>query len=110
MGSHPFDVAVNPAAGLAVVANQCSNDITVIDLKPATPTVLFQSVCTAAVGAASGTTTPCPNSGPKSVAVATVQVGTTNHNLALVANSTSGNVAVVDLGLLNGPPAAVHGL
>ena len=106
LGSHPSDVAVNPAAGLAVVANQCSNDITVIDLKPATPTVLFQSVCTAAVGSVSGTTTACPNSGPKSVTVATVQVGNATRNLALVANSTSSSVAVVDLGLLNAPPAA----
>lgn len=97
LGSHPVDVAVNPGTGLAVVANQCSNDITVIDLKPATPVVVVPSLCTAAVGTLSGATTPCANSGPKSVAVATVQVGNTNRNFALVANSTSSGVAVVDL-------------
>ena len=97
LGSHPVDVAVNPGIGLAVVANQCSNDITVIDLKAAPPAPLVPSLCTAAVGALSGATAPCANASPKSVAVATVQVGSTNRNFALVANSGSSSVAVVDL-------------
>jgi DNA-binding beta-propeller fold protein YncE len=103
-GSHPSDVAFNGVTGIAVVANQCSNDITVIRLTQTTPTiaasVVAQSICTAAVGLPPGTSSPCPNSGPKAVAVATVTLATNAvRNFALVANSTSSSVAVVDLDL-----------
>ncbi len=84
--SAPSDVAVNPATGMAVVANQGSNDISLIDLTTTTPTLLA-NICTGTVGA----TPPCPPSGPTSVAVDYVR------NLALVVNATSKAIAVVDL-------------
>jgi len=84
--SAPSDVAVNPSTGMAVVANKGSNDVTLIDLTTATPTFIA-NICTGAVGAAP----PCPASGPNSVSVDYVR------NIALVVNSTSQTVAVVDL-------------
>ncbi len=88
VGTAPSDVAINPATGIAVVANKGSNDITLIDLSGGIPsTPLVQSICTAAVGA----TAPCPASGPSSVSIDYVR------NIALVVNSTSKTVAVVDL-------------
>jgi hypothetical protein len=84
--SAPSDVAVNPATGMAVVANKGSNDISLIDLTTATPTFIA-NICTAAVGAAP----PCPSSGPNSVSVDYVR------NIALVVNSASKTIAVVDL-------------
>ena len=89
VGINPTAVAINPATGLAVVANQGSNDITLIDLTTAAPTVVSASICTGSIGAVSA---PCPvTSGPVSVAVDELR------NIALVANSTAQNVAVVDL-------------
>jgi DNA-binding beta-propeller fold protein YncE len=85
--SAPSDVAVNPATGMAVVANKGSNDISLIDLTTATPTFIT-NLCTAAVGAA---TSSCPASGPSSVSVDYVR------NIALVVNSASKTIAVVDL-------------
>jgi DNA-binding beta-propeller fold protein YncE len=88
VGTSPADVAINPATGIAVVANKGSNDISLIDLSgaiPTTPAVL--SICTGAVGAVA----PCPASGPSSVSIDSVR------NIALVVNSTSKTIAVVDL-------------
>jgi DNA-binding beta-propeller fold protein YncE len=93
VGTKPAAVAVDTATGLAVVANQGSNDITLIDLSQATPTVVAASICTASVGA----TAPCPTSNPVGVAVDNLR------HIALVANQgdpsvpDSQSVAVVDL-------------
>jgi DNA-binding beta-propeller fold protein YncE len=84
--SAPIDVAVNPATGVAVVANKGSNDVSLIDLTTATPT-LIANICTSAANVVP----PCPASGPNSVAVDYVR------NIALVVNSTSKTIAVVDL-------------
>ena len=84
--SAPNDVAINPATGIAVVANTGSNDITLIDLTTVTPTFIA-NICTAAVGAS----LPCPTSGPTGVSVDYV------HNTALVVNAASKTIAVVDL-------------
>jgi DNA-binding beta-propeller fold protein YncE len=97
--SAPGDVAINPATGIAVVANTGSNDITLIDLKGSNdvptnpPTATFlANICTAAVGAVpTGSPLACPSSGPTSVSVDYVR------NLALVVNSTTKTIAVVDL-------------
>jgi hypothetical protein len=93
VGSAPSDVAINPATGIAVVANKGSNDITLIDLSSGIPTTpLVLSICTAAVGAvATGTPPACPSSGPTSVSVDYVR------NIALVVNSLAKTIAVVDL-------------
>ncbi len=112
--SMPNDVAINPATGIAVVANTGSNDVSLIDLKgtgdaPTNPpsATLITNLCTAAVGAA---TSNCPPSGPTSVAIDSVR------NIALVVNSTTQTIAVVDLNArqvsyvlpaLQDPPAAV---
>ncbi len=84
--SAPSDVAVNPATGVAVVANKGSNDISLIDLTTGTPT-LITNICTAAVGAVP----PCPAAAPSSVSVDYVR------NIALVVNSSAKTIAVVDL-------------
>ncbi len=86
VGTTPADVAINPATGIAVVANTGSNDVTLIDLKPATPTVIA-TLCSGQPGAVA----PCPASGPTSVAVDYVR------NIALVVNSVSKTIAIVDL-------------
>ncbi|MGA7793901.1 MAG: hypothetical protein WCA19_12755 [Candidatus Acidiferrales bacterium] len=98
--SAPSDVAINPATGMAVVANMGSNDISLIDLSSVTsaqlaagsvPAVLA-NICTAAVGAVpTGAPPACPPSGPSSVSVDYVR------NIALVVNATSKTIAVVDL-------------
>lgn len=85
--SGPIDVAINTATGIAVVVNQTTNDVTLIDLTQATPVVVAQSICTANVGA----TAPCPTSGPTGVAIDNL------HNLAYIANNASNSIAVVDL-------------
>lgn len=84
--SAPADVAINPATGMAVVANTGSNDVSLIDLTAAPPTVVA-TICTAAVGAV----LPCPSSGPTSVSI------DYNQNIALVANTASKTIAKVDL-------------
>jgi hypothetical protein len=103
--SSPADVAINPATGMAVVANTMSNDVSLIDLTAAPP-VVVATICTASVGAA----LPCPSSGPTSVSVDYVR------NIALVANTASKTIAVVDLSAkavtyvtppLQDPPGAV---
>ena len=91
VGTSPSDVAINPATGIAVVANNGSDDISLIDLSgapgsiPTTP--LVESICTAAVGL----TGTCTSAGPSSVSIDSVR------NIALVVNSTSRTIAVVDL-------------
>ena len=93
VGTAPSDVAVNPATGVAVVANNGSNDITLVDINPldaGTPKVINPSICTAAVGL----TPPCPSSpasGPTSVSIDYVR------NIALVVNAAAKTIAVVDL-------------
>jgi DNA-binding beta-propeller fold protein YncE len=91
IGTSPSDVAINPATGMAVVANTGSSNINLIDLTAGTPTVQA-TICTAAVGAVpTGTPPACPSSGPTSVSVDYVR------NIALVVNSASKTIAVVDL-------------
>jgi DNA-binding beta-propeller fold protein YncE len=86
--SAPADVAINPATGIAVIANTGSNDISLIDLSVSSPVPV--NICTAAVGL-NPPNSSCPASGPTSVAVDYVR------NIALVVNSTSKTIAVVDL-------------
>jgi DNA-binding beta-propeller fold protein YncE len=88
VGTSPSDIAINPATGVAVVANTGSNNVSLVDLTAPTPAVVA-TICTAAVGAIA----PCPASGPISVAVDYVR------NVALVANSTTTppSIAVIDL-------------
>ncbi len=89
--SAPSDVAVNPATGMAVVANSGTNDVSLIDLT-ANPPTLLANVCTAAVNAIpSGSPLACPASGPSGVAVDYVR------NIALVVNATTKTIAVLDL-------------
>ncbi len=82
--SAPSDVAINPATGVAVVANTGSNDVSIIDLSSFSVT----NLCTFAPGAAS---TGCQPSGPTGVSIDYVQ------NIALVVNSVSRTIAIVDL-------------
>jgi DNA-binding beta-propeller fold protein YncE len=86
--SAPSDVAINAATGIAVIANTGSNDISLIDLSVRSPVPV--NICTAAVGL-NPANSSCPASGPTSVAVDYVR------NIALVVNSTSKTIAVVDL-------------
>jgi DNA-binding beta-propeller fold protein YncE len=89
VGSTPSAVAVNTATGIAVVANQGSNDITLIDLTQPTPSVVAASICTGSAALAP----PCPagSAAPTGVAVDNLR------NIALVANSANNTVAVVNL-------------
>jgi len=85
--SAPSDVAINPATGVAVVANPGSDSVSLIDLKSSAP--VATSICTASIGAASP---PCAShSAPRSVAIDYV------GNKALVVNTSSQTVAVLDL-------------
>jgi DNA-binding beta-propeller fold protein YncE len=89
IGTSPNDVAINPATGMAVVANTGSNDVSLIDLTAPTPAVV-SNICTYAIGLAP----PCPSatpSGPTSVSVDYFR------NIALVVNAASQTIAVVDL-------------
>ena len=98
--SAPSDVAINPTTGVAVVANKGSNDISLINLSGVSraslgggtvPSVMA-NICTAAVGAVpTGSPLACPSAGPSSVSVDYVR------NIALVVNSTTKTIAVVDL-------------
>jgi DNA-binding beta-propeller fold protein YncE len=98
VGTTPSSVAINTATGFAVVANQGSNDITVVGLGTlAAPSlsVSTASLCTGSIGSLS---TPCGvATGPTSVGVDNIR------NLALVTNSANATLAVVNL---NVPPAA----
>src|SRR5579862_9729475 len=94
VGTKPTSVAINTATGIAVVANQNSNDITLVNLN-LSPPAASGFICTGTVGA---TLTPtetstCPASAPVGVAVDNIR------NLALVANSNAPNptLAVVNL-------------
>ncbi len=96
VGSQPSAVAINQATGIAVVANQASNDVTLIDMTQTPPKVVVASICTETVG----DTGPCGaadaaslKTGPTSVAVDDLL------NEALVANNASGTVSVIDLNL-----------
>jgi DNA-binding beta-propeller fold protein YncE len=92
VGTTPSSVAINTATGMAVVANQGSNDISILSLGTvASPSVSVStaSLCTGSLGAVAGP--GCVASGPISVAVDNIR------NLALVANSTSSTLAVVNL-------------
>ena len=93
VGTTPSDVAINPATGMAVIANSGSNDVTLIDVSATSPTVLLASLCTGALGTASA---PCSVvTGPKSVAVAHLINPT--KNIALVANATAKTISEIDL-------------
>jgi len=87
VGTSPSSVAINTATGIAVVANQGSGSISLINLASlGAPT----TICT------DGGSGPCTATGPVSVAVDNLR------NLALVANAANGNnanatLAVVDL-------------
>jgi DNA-binding beta-propeller fold protein YncE len=107
VGAAPTSVAINTATGFAVVANRDSNDITIINLAVQPPTTT--SLCT------DGGVEPCTAIGGR-VATAPVSVAVDNlRNLALVANSASGTLAVVDLSvprvisLLTFPSASLAG-
>jgi DNA-binding beta-propeller fold protein YncE len=91
-GVQPASVAVDTSTGIAIVANQGSNDITLIDLTQSPPSTLG-FICTGTVGGllTPGETGTCPASGPVSVAVDSVR------HVALVANSIAGGISVVDL-------------
>jgi len=96
VGTTPSSIAIDTAAGVAVVANKGSNDITVVGLGTlASPALGAQklSLCTGSIGTLAGTSSiPCPvASGPVSVAVDNLR------HLALVANSGSANLAVVNI-------------
>jgi DNA-binding beta-propeller fold protein YncE len=92
VGTSPSAVAINPRTGVAVVANTGSNDISLISFAPASgPPAVIASICTFA---GSGLAEPCPTgtpSGPVSVAI------DDKLNEAVVANSASNSIAIVDL-------------
>ncbi len=95
VGVNPAAVAINTATGIAVVANQGSNDVTLVDMTQSTPVVLG-FICTGVTGPAGTSLSPtetnaCPTAGPMAVAVDNVR------NMALVANTGTGTVAAIDL-------------
>jgi len=92
IGTSPSDVAINPRTGMAVVVNTGSNTVNLIDLTASTPAVIA-TICTAGVGTGSSCppTPTSPGPVPTSVAVDYVR------NIALVVNSGTKNIAVVDL-------------
>ncbi len=88
VGTKPSDVSINPATGIAVVANTGSDSVSLVDLTSPS----FNIVGTICTGTTVAGTTPCPSGqGPASVSVDYVR------NLALVVNQTSKTIAVVDL-------------
>lgn len=109
VGASPSAVAINARTGIAVVANTGSNDISLINFAPASgPPAVIASICTFAPGLSE----PCPTgtpSGPVSVAI------DDTLNEAIVANSASNSVAIIDLQnqevstviALQDPPGAV---
>ena len=90
VGGNPAAVAINAATGLAVIANKGSNDITLIDLTAGIPVVVATSICTGSVGAVSA---PCPGTATAPLSVAVDDL----RNIALVANSGTNTLSVVDL-------------
>jgi DNA-binding beta-propeller fold protein YncE len=98
VGAMPTSVAINTAMGTAVVANQNSNNITILNLGTlGSPSlsVSMASLCTGSLGSSSAS---CVASGPTSVAVDNIR------NLALVANSANKTLAVVNLNTPPTPP------
>jgi DNA-binding beta-propeller fold protein YncE len=94
VGTTPAAVAINATTGMAVVANQGSNDVELIDLTKTTPAVVG-FIC---VGTSGATLTPtesgtCPAAGPASVAIDNV------YNVALVSDAGTSSISVVDLNL-----------
>jgi hypothetical protein len=83
VGTKPSSVAIDTATGFAVVANQGSSDITLINL--ATQTAAGSPLCT------DGGSEPCTATGPTSVAVDNIR------NLALVANNANATLAIINL-------------
>ena len=97
----PSSVAINTATGVAVVANQGSNDITVVSLPDgplAAGGIVTQSLCTGALGSGSASSPGCVASAPVSVAVDNIR------NLALVANSAVANPTLAVVNLAVSPP------
>lgn len=109
VGINPAAVAIDTATGIAVVANQGSNDVTLVDMSQTTPTVLG-FICTVPGAVLSSTETTCATAtAPVAVAVDNVR------NMALVANTANGNASVVAIDLTSGnqkvaPAAGVAGL
>jgi DNA-binding beta-propeller fold protein YncE len=92
VGTRPSSVAIDTARGLAVVANQGSNDITVMSLGSLSSPSLSSptpSLCTGSALPPGSTCTVA--SGPTSVSVDNIR------KLALVANNASATLAVVDI-------------
>ncbi len=92
VGTAPSSVAVNVATGVAVVANQGSNNVTLIDLTKPSPAIIGY-ICSGDSNAVlTATSVACGTaSAPASVAVDDVR------NLAVVANSGTLNVSIIDL-------------
>ena len=98
VGTSPSSVAIDTARGVAVVANQGSNDITLLGLgSPSSPSLspLTPSLCTGSALPLGSTCTVA--SGPTSVAVDNIR------KLALVANNASQTLAVVNTSALAAP-------
>ena len=91
VGTQPSAVAINTATRIAVVANQGSNSVALIDLSG--PTVLG-FICTAA----QNTTLSANDLGCTTVTAPTSVAVDNLRNLALVTNSATKTVAVIDLG------------
>ena len=101
VGTLPSSVALNTATGVAVVANQGSNDITLVSLPDgplAAGGIITQSLCTGALGSGSASSPGCVASAPISVAVDNIR------NLALVANSAVANPTLAVVNLTVSPP------
>ena len=91
VGTTPTSVAINTATGITVVANQGSNNITLINLATQ---MAVSSFCT------DGSSGSCTATGPVSVAVDNIR------NLALVANNANATLAVVDISAPTTPKLA----
>ena len=101
VGTSPSSVAINTATGVAVVANQGSNDITLVSLPDgplAAGGIITQSLCTGALGSGSASSPGCVASAPVSVAVDNIR------KLALVANSAVANPTLAVVNLAASPP------
>jgi DNA-binding beta-propeller fold protein YncE len=78
VGSGPVAIAINTATGIAVVVNHNSNDVTLVDLNGAVPTIVPGG--------------PIPvGAGPTGVAIDNVR------NLAVVTNNTAKTISVINL-------------
>jgi DNA-binding beta-propeller fold protein YncE len=106
-GSSPSDVAINPATGLAIVANTGTDSVSFIALNDTSSSTLVSipvtgggsttRICTAFITV--NPSAACTPSAPKSVAVDYVR------NKALVVNTASQTIAVVDLGTPSSAPS-----